>query len=145
MRDALVNEIADALIGDLKAFATVCEGLLNLATREHHALAGEADYMPMEFYQERKTLLPDVEALLQKFRSHRKTWQQIPEYQREQFRELKTLFQHIQGLVTRVMQLDRENQQAMLKRGLVPVKHLPGAAGQSSHFVADLYRRNSTG
>jgi flagellar biosynthesis/type III secretory pathway chaperone len=143
MKEALVNEIADALIGDLKVFAAVCEDLLNLATREHQALAGEADYLPMEFYQERKTLLPDVEALPQKFRNHRKTWQQIPECQREQFSELKTLFQHIQGLVTRVIQLDRENQQAMLKRGLVPVKHLPGVARQPSHFVADLYRRNS--
>jgi hypothetical protein len=144
MKDALVNEVAGALIHDLRAFATVCEDILSLATREHMALAGEGDYLPLEFYQERKTLLPDVEDLLKKFRSHRALWQQVPACQREQFREMKSLFQNIQGLVSRVMQLDRENQQAMLKRGVVPVKHLPGRT-QPSHFVADLYRRNSQG
>lgn len=143
MKDALVNEVADALIRDLRAFAGVCEDILSLATREHLALSGEGDYLPLEFYQERKTLLPDVEALLQKFRSHRALWQQVPPYQREQFKEMKSLFQSIQGLVSRVMQLDRENQQAMLKRGVVPVKHLPSTARQQPHFVSDLYRRNS--
>jgi hypothetical protein len=145
MKDALVNEVAGALIHDLRAFATVCEDILSLATREHMALAGEGDYLPLEFYQERKSLLPDVEDLLKKFRNHRALWQQVPAGQREQFRELKSLFQNIQGLVSRVMQLDRENQQAMLKRGMVPVKHLPGTTRQQPHFVADLYRRNSQG
>jgi hypothetical protein len=145
MKDALVNEVADELIHDLRAFAGVCEDILSLAAREHQALSGEGDYLPREYYEERKTILPDVEALLKKFRSHRALWQQVPPYQREQFTEMKSLFQSIQGLVSRVMQLDRENQQAMLKRGVVPVKHLPGTTRQQPHFVADLYRRNSVG
>lgn len=145
MKDALVNEVADALIHDLRAFAGVCEDILALATREHQALSGEGDYLPLEFYQERKTLLPDVEGLLQRFRSHRVVWQQVSPTQRDQFKEMKSLFQNIQGLVSRVMQLDRENQQAMLKRGVVPVKHLPSTTRQQPHFVADLYRRNSVG
>jgi hypothetical protein len=39
--------------------------------------------------------------------------------------------------------LDRENQQAMLRRGLVPVRHLPPAAAQRPHFVAGLYQRHA--
>jgi hypothetical protein len=145
MKDALVNDVADALIGDLRAFASVCQDILSLAMREHQALCGEGDYLPQEFYQERKTILPDVETLLEKFRSHRAVWQRVPAAQREQFQEMKFLFENIQNLVSRVMQLDRENQQAMLKRGVVPVKHLPSATRQQPHFVADLYRRNSAG
>jgi len=39
--------------------------------------------------------------------------------------------------------LDRENQQAMLRRGLVPTRHLPAAAVQQPNYVASLYQRNS--
>jgi hypothetical protein len=145
MKDALVNDVADALIGDLRAFAGVCQDILSLATREHQALCGAGDYLPLEFYQERKALLPDVESLLQKFRSHRAAWQRVPPSQREQFQEMKSLFENIQNLVSRVMQLDRENQQVMLKRGVFPVKHLPSTTRQQPHFVVDLYRRNSAG
>jgi flagellar biosynthesis/type III secretory pathway chaperone len=143
MKTTLISGMAQALMIDLQEFAGVCEGLLAMATREHQALAGRADYQPLEFYQRRKTLLPDIELLVKKFRSHRATWQQVPPAEREHFTELKALFQSIQGLLMRVLQLDRENQEAMLKRGLVPVKHLPSAAVQKPHYVTDLYRRNS--
>lgn len=143
MNTSLANQVANALTCDLRTFAGVCEELLVLARNEHQALAGHAEYQPFEFYQRRKTLLPDIESLLKKFRGHRMAWQQISQVQREYFKDLKLLFQTIQGLLMRIIQLDRENQQAMLKRGLVPVKDLPVAAAQRPHYVADLYRRNS--
>ena len=144
MKNSLVNDIAEALVSDLRAFVGICEEILSLAKREHQALSGHLAYEPSEFHQKRKSLLPDIELLVRKFRNHRMTWQQIPAAQREHFAELKSLFQSIQGLMTRVIMLDRENQQAMLKRGLVPVKHLPTTAVQQPHYVSDLYRRNST-
>src|ERR1700734_2994182 len=97
MNTFLINEVANSLMIDLRAFAGICEDLLFLATREHQALSGQGDYQPSEFYQKRKTLLPDIEALLRKFRDHRMAWQQIPVSEREGFTELKTLFQSIQG------------------------------------------------
>jgi hypothetical protein len=139
----LITGIAETLISDLRAFAGICEEILSLARREHQALSGHADYEPSEFNQKRKTLLPDIESLVRKFRNHRMAWQQIPASQREHLTELQSLFQNIQGLMTRVILLDRENQQAMLKRGVVPVKHLPSTAVQQPHYVANLYRRNS--
>lgn len=144
MKNNLVAEVAGALISDLQAFAAVCEQVLALAIREHQALAGHGDYLPAEFFQRRKSLLPDIELLLRNFRNHRAAWQQVPPAEREDYIELKGLFQNIQGLLMRVIQLDRENQQAMLRRGLVPVKHLPSTAVQQPHYVADMYRRNST-
>jgi hypothetical protein len=143
MKNALITGIAETLISDLRAFAGICEEILSLARREHQALSGHADYEPSEFNQKRKTLLPDIESLVRKFRNHRMAWQQIPASQREHLTELQSLFQNIQGLMTRVILLDRENQQAMLKRGVVPVKHLPSTAVQQPHYVANLYRRNS--
>jgi hypothetical protein len=144
MKNILITEIVDGLIADLRAFAGICEEILSMARREHQALSGHTVYEPAEFQQKRTTLLPDIESLVRKFRNHRMAWQQIPAAQREHLHELKALFQSIQGLMTRVILLDRENQQAMLKRGMVPVKHLPSTAVQQPHYVADLYRRNST-
>jgi hypothetical protein len=43
----------------------------------------------------------------------------------------------------KILLLDRENQQAMLRRGLVPARHLPPPAAQRPHFVAGLYQRHA--
>jgi len=43
----------------------------------------------------------------------------------------------------RIIVLDRENEQALLRKSLVPPRHLPPANRQRPHFVADLYRRQS--
>jgi hypothetical protein len=143
MKDSLSSQVANALMLDLQDFAGICEDVLSLAKREHQALAGPAGYEHTEFFEKRKTLLQDIEAILPKFRRHRTLWQQVSQAQRDHFTDLKRQFQNIQGLLMRVMLLDRENQQAMLKGGLVPTKHLPPAATQQPHYVADLYRRNS--
>jgi hypothetical protein len=37
--------------------------------------------------------------------------------------------------------LDRENEQGLLRRGLVPPRQLPSVNRQRPHFVAELYRR----
>jgi hypothetical protein len=145
MKDCRSARTADALTIDLQDFTDICKEALSLARCEHQALAGQADYNQMAFYERRKRLLTDIEVMLPIFRGHRTAWQQVPKAEREQYRDLKGLFQNIQDLLMRVMLLDRENQQAMLKGGMVPANHVPPAAAQRPHFVADLYKRNSSG
>lgn len=145
MKDCRSTLIADALTIDLHAFAGICQEALSLARREHEALAGHADYQPVELDARRKVLLTDIEEMLPKFRRHRNAWQQVSQSEREGFGDLKGQFENIQGLLMRVMSLDRENQQTMLRRGVVPAQHVPAAAAQRPHFVTDLYRRNSAG
>jgi len=145
MKDCRSIRAADGLTIDLQEFADICNAVLSLARREHQALAGQGEYNHQDFYETRKRLLADIEAMLPKFRHHRLAWQQVSPTQREQFKDLKGLFQNIQSLLMRVMLLDRENQQTMLKRGVVPAQYVPPAAAQRPHYVADLYRRNSSG
>jgi hypothetical protein len=38
--------------------------------------------------------------------------------------------------------LDRENEQLLLRRGLIPPKHLPPVQRQRPHYVAGLYQRH---
>jgi len=143
MNDSTATQVAAALNADLRAFAALCEEVLSMGRREHQALSSPGPYEYREFHQRRTELLPDIESLARKFRDHREAWRQLPQSQRDRFEELKRLFQTVQNLLMRAMVLDRENQQAMLKRGLVPVQHIPAAAARQPHYVADLYRKNS--
>jgi len=44
----------------------------------------------------------------------------------------------------KIVLLDRENEQALLRRGLVPPTQLPSVNRQRPHFVAELYRRGGS-
>jgi hypothetical protein len=144
MKNSASSEFAAQLILELKSYLVLCEETLLLAVHENQILAGQDDYKSSEFQQKRKNLIPNLQSICIRLRNCRMQWQQISPQEREQCEEVKPLFQQIQGYVMKLLQLDRENQQALLRRGLVPVQHLPAAAAvQQPHFVANLYRRNS--
>jgi hypothetical protein len=144
MKNLLTSEFTAQLVLELKRYLVLCEEALNLATRENQILSGQGDYRSSEFQQQRKILAPNLQAISARLRQCRLLWQQASAPEREACQEVKPLFQQIQGSVMKLLQLDRENQQALLRRGLVPAQHLPAAAAvQQPHFVADLYRRNS--
>ena len=142
MNNSLTAEFVKGLVFELRSYVALCEEILSLTTRENQALSGHADYQPLEFHQKRKTLLPNIELLLTKLRHRRMAWQQVPTSERERCEEVKPLFQNIQNLLMKVLLLDRENQQAMLRRGLVPTEHLPAVPVQKPNYVASLYLRN---
>ena len=54
------------------------------------------------------------------------------------------LLRQNQDLTMKIILLDRENEQSLLRRGLVPPRELPSVNRQRPHFVADLYRRQGT-
>jgi hypothetical protein len=51
------------------------------------------------------------------------------------------LLRQNQDQTMKIILLDRENEQCLLRRGLVPTRELPSANRQRPNFVADLYRR----
>ena len=150
-------EFLPALARDLREHLGCCETALALATEENRALNTAGDFQPFEFHQKRTRLLAGLDASLLRLRTWRQAWQQAECGRRSaeggtvgsrppnsELRTLQPLFQAIQDLLMRVLMLDRENQQALLRRGLVPPKHLSLAAGtQPSHYVSTLYRRHA--
>lgn len=128
----------EGLALELRSFCGLCEEVLALVTLESQALSNQ-NYQPGEFNQKRKSLLPELKSALVRLGERRKSRRQAapPE-------EIKTLFQTIESLLMKILLLDRENQQTLLRRGLVPSMHLPQAAAQQPHYVADLYRKFST-
>ncbi len=142
MNTAPANDFAAGFAVELRAFLALCENAFEVAARENRALSSGLNYFAGEFDQDRKGLLPGLETALINLRRRREVWQQRTAGSTLS-EEVKTLFEAIQSLLMKILLLDRENQQAMLRRGVVPVRHLPAAQAQRPHFVAGLYRRYS--
>jgi len=130
------------MIEDLEAHYRVCEEILELTRRENQALRDPDQPSTFESYQARKRLLPRLNESLEALRRQRASWQQLSPAERAAQRDVAALMRRNQDLIMKVLVLDRENEQCLLRRGLVPPRHLPSASRQRPHFVADLYRRN---
>ena len=133
-----------SLASHLRHYLSLCEDALSLAGRENQALSAPEDYPPFEFYQGRKALLSRLDEALNSLRTWRLAWQRLDPAERAQYSEVKQLLQTVQDSLVKFLVLDRENQQALLRRGLVPARQMPAFAGQSPHYATQLYRRHST-
>jgi len=129
---------------DLREHQAVCRELLALAERESQALRLSQVATLQEVYQSKKTLLPRLNESLEKVRQHRQLWHTLTAAERAAQPEIGFLVRQTQDLVMRVILLDRENEQGLLRRGLIPAREIPSAQQQRPHFVASLYRRQST-
>lgn len=133
---------ASEMISDLRVYLGICEEALALTTRENQALAATAEYQPFQFFQLRTSLLPRLENALVQLRKWREIWLRVSPAERAGCSEVKVLFQSVQSLLMKLLLLDRENQQALLRRGLVPPRHLATAAVQQPNYVANVYKRH---
>lgn len=131
------------LARDLRDHLDLCHECLALFTMENRRLRSPQPWQPGEFSDLRKRLLPGLESVLIKLRGSREYWQKLTHAERERCGEIKNLFQEIQNLLPRILMLDRENQQEMLRRGVLPAAQLPPAAAQQPNFVANLYQRHA--
>jgi hypothetical protein len=133
------------LAQDLRHHLTVCQEILSLSQRENQSLRDPTTLSQFEVYQARKALLPRLDESLSRLRQARLRWQKMTQSQRAEYPEIPPLLRQTQDLVMRIIVLDRENEQTMLRRGMIPPRHIPPVAAQRPHFVADLYRRNQVG
>ena len=131
------------LARELQGYLDLCREFLALFTDENQTLRRPQPWSSISFNEERKRLLPRLESGLIKLRSFRQWWERMPAGQRESCGEIKNLFRDIQNLLPRLLLLDRENQQEMLRRGLIPATQLPPVASQRPNFVANLYQRHA--
>jgi len=133
---------AEELVRDLRVHQELCHQALTILLNESRSLAGEEEYETSDHSQERKNLLLAIETSLINLRRWRQLWQETSPEEKAGIPDLNQIFQTIQGFMMRILLVDRENQQAMLRRGIVPTQHLPVIASQQSHFVTGLYRRH---
>jgi len=136
---------------ELKNQRAVCEEVLTLVQCEHAALrsaspssspAGARKMPGAAGHDARKKFLGQLTESLERLRSHRLAWMQLPGPLRQQQGEIHGLLRGNQDLIMKILLLDRENEQALLRQGLVPPRHLPPAARQRPQAVANLYQRS---
>ena len=128
--------------GDLCAHQAMCQELLGIIARENQALGRPESVSAFEFYQARKSLLPRLDHSLAQLKQHRAAWQKGSGAERRQSSEVGVLIRSLQEQIMKIVLLDRENEQALLRRGLLPSNQLPSPHRQRPHFVAELYRRH---
>ena len=127
---------------DVRNHHELCQEILALVEREDQALRGSETYQAFEFCQARKQLMPRLVDSLSRLRRLRSDLEQSGSSHGTDI-ERSSLLRQTQDLVMKIIVRDRENEQALLRRGMIPPKHLPPANRQRPHFVTELYRRNS--
>ena len=129
------------LLTDLRGHLALCEEVLGLAERESASLRAGDEARRFEFYSARQALLPRLNESVSRIKQQRLEWQRRSAAERSRQPEVVALLRQNQDLIMKILVLDRENEQQLLRRGLVPPRHLPAAERQRPHFVADLYKR----
>ena len=129
----------------LQNHLTLCRDILLLVEQEAQMLRAGDISQHFQFYQAKKTLLGRLDESVNGIKSRRKEWQELPAAERSQCGEVEALLRRNQDLIMKIIVLDRENEQNLLRRGLVPPRHLPSPNRQRPHFVAELYRRQCPG
>jgi hypothetical protein len=121
----------------------LCQEVHALVEREHQALHAPQPYRPEEFDASRKSLLPRLNQSYKRLEEVRGSWQRLSPAQRQRFSEVTLLLRQTQDIIMKIVLLDRENEQAMLRHGLVPSAQVPSANRQRPNFVAEMYRRTN--
>ena len=134
----------DDMAADLKELLLLCQRCLGMAEQENRPLAG-GEASPAGLAEQRKGVLPDLDAALGRLRRHRSEWLRLDAEERSRQSEVSSLMRRNMDLIWRIIALDRENEGLLLRHGRVPVARIPATAAQQPHFVANLYRRNNTG
>jgi hypothetical protein len=128
---------------DLQTHRSLCEAILALSAKENGALRTQVEGFNFDSTAQRKKFLAQLTDSLDKIREHRIAWMRLEPSVRQGHPEIAELLRENQNLIMRILVLDRENEQALLRKGLVPSRHVPPANRQRPHFVSSLYQRNS--
>ena len=125
----------------LRQHLAVGQEMLTLVENEHRALRSVEPFDRTAFATARRSFLERLKRSVEDLRLQRVAWSQMTPADRARYPEVPVLIQRNQELWMKALVLDRENEQLLLRRGLLPAAHLPSANRQRPHFVADLYRR----
>jgi hypothetical protein len=131
-----------SLMDGLQAHLELCAEVLELVTGESEALRETDTFASQTFAQQRNALLPRLTQSLESLRRTREAWQQLDPAARARQPEAESLMRRNQDLIMKIIVLDRENEQALLRRGLVPPGQLPAANRQRPHVVAAQYLKH---
>ena len=129
-----------ALAHQLQDHATLCGQILTIVQQEHQQLkAGTVDDLAA-FQASRQGMLERLTPAQEGILAHKEAWTSLPPAQRQARPDIAQLLKQSTDLIMKIVSLDRENEQLMLRNKLVPPSHLPPAQRQNPSLVAKLYK-----
>lgn len=114
-----------------------------LVQSERDRLLGDGRGTLGETTAAKKDLLPRLGESLDRLARSREAWLAMDPVARSRRPDVNALMRQNQDLLMKILVLDRENEQALLRHGLVPARELPSVNRQRPHFVAQMYRRQA--
>ena len=133
----MISPETAAIVDDLKNHLDICTELLALVEKESQMFR-RGDATGQENAGQRKALLARLTPSLARIKRHRQDWQNVDPAERTQHPEVAELLRQNQDLIMKILMLDRENEQNLLRRGLIPPGQLPSYNQQRPGFVANL-------
>ena len=137
------DETAESIAAAIQDHLDVCSKLLALAHKESQALKSAASFPTETIQAERRALLSQLESALGLLGQKQLLWQQLGTKRQAHKAQLNQLIQTALDTIMRVLVLDRENEQALLRRGLLPARSLPPVEQSHPHCVARLYQNHT--
>ena len=151
----------------LRKHRSVCGEILKLVEKENAILRSQSPHSACDLRSGRKNLLAQLADSLDKVRELRVAWLKLPPGQKQGHPEIAELLRENQNLIMKILVLDRENEQTLLRQGFSPARAVPAVAtaqgaavgrstlasapaveqpktvAQRPHFVASMYQRNA--
>lgn len=131
------SEIAAVLRENLALY----ESVWRTVSEEGEELRSGSEQAPVRQAREKKDLLPRLVESLDALAGSRAAWQAAGPSTRARHPEVGALVRQSQDLLMKIIVMDRENEQTLLRKGMFPARELPSVNRQRPHFVTDLYRR----
>ncbi len=135
----------DPIAEALREHLGVCGDLLLLAQEEAEALRQPGPFPAARLQAARKDLLVRLESSSRLVASQRNRSGQLSVEDCESPTELVDLVQTTLDMIMRVLVIGRENEESLLRRGLLPARSLPRAEQSQPSFVALTYQRHAQG
>ena len=122
------------LISAVREHSLVCQELLALSLRESEALKASIPFSAGALQTERQRLLARLNASIRSLVGSRSGSAAL-----RGDGILAELIKEVMDTIMRVLVIDRENEQQLLRRGLLPARALPPARQSEPGFVARTY------
>jgi flagellar biosynthesis/type III secretory pathway chaperone len=129
-----------ALAYALQSHIELCGEILAVVQQEHQQLKTNQVEDVTQLQEARQGMLERLTSVQAEIVHHKDSWMTLTEVQKQSMPEIGQRLQHCTDLIMKIVSLDRENEQLMLRNKLVPPSHLPPAERQNPNLVAKLYK-----
>ena len=137
------EQTKETILKDLREHNQACDTLLKIALEENEDLRFSRNPEQAERTSEKTKALENLSALVDRLRAHRVVLEQEGASGVRLHRTIAEELRAGQDRIMRYIALNKENENLMLKEGLVP-SELMNLVGRQSHGAAALTYRNNT-